>query len=332
MSASRVGGQRICCSCAPGSPPDGGSVELDLLELRDPRDRAHDLDPAAVHAALDAVELVERVVGVLLVPEASGDRIERHAERVSQAVGEEPPNVRTGLSPAGDAHERVVARRRAVVVQAEDGTAQMRVVRRRPAELVVGRRGRRPLRQVLHLTTAPEVADRDVQLAVGPEGKDAAVVVGACRLGGVALARRVRSSVVLEGAELQQVVVVDERGPDQLEAVDAVPAQRYPQQIGAVRPEHGGVRAHLLLGEEVPVGLSRGPARPEEVHASVGREVGVQCEPEQAPLRRGVDRKVDEDALDGSVHHPLDAAGGLLGDEEVVRDRERPWSWAGRGR
>src|SRR5215216_7631198 len=44
---------------------------LDRLELRDARRRPHDLHPAGVHAGLDAVDLAERVVAVLLLPQVA---------------------------------------------------------------------------------------------------------------------------------------------------------------------------------------------------------------------------------------------------------------------
>jgi hypothetical protein len=44
---------------------------LDLAVLGHATDRSGDLDPAAVHARLDAVQLIERVLAVLLLPEVS---------------------------------------------------------------------------------------------------------------------------------------------------------------------------------------------------------------------------------------------------------------------
>ena len=68
-------------------------VHLDRLELRDPVDRTHDLDPAAVHAGLNAVDLVEAVVSVLLFPERPGDGIEGHPEAVANPIREDLLNV-----------------------------------------------------------------------------------------------------------------------------------------------------------------------------------------------------------------------------------------------
>src|SRR5207249_4408862 len=49
--------------------------------------RAGDVFPAAVEARRDAVDLIVLVRSVLGVPQAAGDRIERQAEAVADAVG-----------------------------------------------------------------------------------------------------------------------------------------------------------------------------------------------------------------------------------------------------
>ena len=61
---------------------------LDQLELVDPRERPHNLDPTAVHPRQDQVQLGERVVAVLLQPQVAGPRVEVEAEAVAEAVGE----------------------------------------------------------------------------------------------------------------------------------------------------------------------------------------------------------------------------------------------------
>ena len=133
-------------------------VDLDRLELGDPCDGTHDLDPAAIHARLDAVQLIEAVVAVLLLPEGAGDGIKGHAEAVPDPIGEDFLNVRAYLPTNGGASgvEGVIRRGASVVVQPKDHTGQMRVVGLRPAELVIGVSRRRALGQVLRLP-APAV-------------------------------------------------------------------------------------------------------------------------------------------------------------------------------
>ena len=77
-----VGGHRDCWRLPPNI------VVSICFELVDPRERPHDLDPAAVHPRLDQVQLGERVVAVLLQPEVAGLRVEVEAEAVAEAVGE----------------------------------------------------------------------------------------------------------------------------------------------------------------------------------------------------------------------------------------------------
>ena len=72
--------------------------------------------------------------------------------------------------------ERVVVRRRAVIVEAQDDAREMLVIRSRATEFVVGRW---PFEVVLQPAAPADVADDDVQLAVRAEADDAAVVVAA---------------------------------------------------------------------------------------------------------------------------------------------------------
>src|SRR6266536_3378041 len=60
---------------------------LDQLELVDPREWPHHLDPAAVHPRLDQAQLGERVVAVLLQPGVAAHRIEVEAKAVAETVG-----------------------------------------------------------------------------------------------------------------------------------------------------------------------------------------------------------------------------------------------------
>jgi hypothetical protein len=77
--------------------PDERRGRLDHLELRHPADRPHHLDPPVVLPGRDAVDLVERVVAVLLIPEHAGLRIHGHPEAVADTVGEDLLDVRADL-------------------------------------------------------------------------------------------------------------------------------------------------------------------------------------------------------------------------------------------
>ena len=74
------------------------------------------------------------------IPELAGDGIEGHAEAVAEAVREDLLHVGADLAADRRAggEERVVGRRRAVVVEPQDDAGEMRVVGLRAAELVVG--------------------------------------------------------------------------------------------------------------------------------------------------------------------------------------------------
>ena len=116
---------------------------LDRLELADPGDRTDGLDPPRVEPGVDPLDFVEGVVAVDLNPQVLRERIEGHAEAVAEAVREHLAQVRGDFAPhpLGGPPERIVPRRRSVVVQPQHDAAQMRVVRGGAAELIV-RRGR----------------------------------------------------------------------------------------------------------------------------------------------------------------------------------------------
>src|SRR5262245_2251867 len=60
--------------------------DLDLLEIEEPMLWTHDLDPTAVHAGNDAIQLAERVIAVLCFPQRAAIRVERHAEGIAMSV------------------------------------------------------------------------------------------------------------------------------------------------------------------------------------------------------------------------------------------------------
>ena len=184
VPARFVGGHRSCCSCP------GGRRGLDRLELADPRDRTDGLNPPRVQSGVDPLDFVEGVVAVDLNPQVLRERIEGHAEAVAEAVGEHLAQVRGDFAahPLGGAPERIVPRRRSVVVQPQHDAASD--ARRRGPGRRTGRRRRgrgRPLREVLQPAAASDVAHDDIELVVGTEANHAAVVVAARVLRGVVL-------------------------------------------------------------------------------------------------------------------------------------------------
>ena len=144
---------------------------LDLPELRHPAQRSHHLHPSVVLTGRNPIDLVERVVAILLVPQEAGARIDGQPKAVADAVGEDLLNVRADLAPdaAAEVEERIVPRRRAIVVEAENDAAEVGVVGLRPAKLVIRNpRTERPVFEVLRLPASAVVADDDEQPGLVP--------------------------------------------------------------------------------------------------------------------------------------------------------------------
>ena len=292
VAARFVGGQRSCCSC-----PGGRVVSIDL-NSRDPRDRSDGLNPARVQSRVDALDLVEGVVAVDLDPQMPGEGVEGHAEAVADAVGEDLAEVRGRLRRA----TRSAARQNGLSRGVEPSSFRRSTTPVRcassgcgPAELVVVARRRGALGQVLQPAATALVADDDVQLAVGAEANDAAVVVAARILRRVALVRRLRRGVVLERAQRDQVAIEGERLAVPDESIDAIAEQRDLQDdIGVVAKKRTLV-TRLRAGPEDgpravrPCGRSnRGKQRAAAESAGAGRcrEVRVRMRsspPDRAP-------------------------------------------------
>src|SRR5262249_49374937 len=159
------------------------------------RDRSHDLDPASVHARLNPIDFVKRVIAILLIPKISTDRVECEPKRVTQSISEDLLDVCARLTAdrSASAEERIVRRRRAIMVYPLDDCGERMVVGVRPAELIIRLRGRWPLRQVLQLSPAAVIADHRVQFTVRSKSQNPCVVIAGGRLGGVPLIWRKRS-------------------------------------------------------------------------------------------------------------------------------------------
>ena len=253
-----------------------------------------DLDPPAVHPPLHPVQLAERVIPVLLEPEVPGCRVDGQAEAVPVAVGKNLLHISARFSAhlGSDLEERVVGGSGAVIFQPEDHPRQMGVVRFGAAELVVWAPvPERSQGEVLGLPSPADVADEYVELAILPEGDDAAVVV-AERPG---LVRRVGR---LEGSHLYQVVVEGQGRPVPHEPIHPVPEQRRVVEVAGI----GSGRA----------------LRPVQVHPGVCREGGMEGDPQEPPLRGEVHRQVQDRAVDGAVRDAYHSSGVLLQGQDVV--------------
>ncbi len=273
---------------------------LDLLELGDPRHRAGDLDPAAVRTWVDAVQLAERVVAVLLQPERARLRVDSHPEAVAVTVREDLLDVGADLA----AHRRAGGEER-VVRWGVPSSFSRRTT---------------PVRWALSGSGPPNWSSGTVgpgHVAVGPHGRFCSwprrptSPMKTYSLPSVPKASTPPSwlprsgwfGILLERPQLDQVAVEGERRPVPHVAVDAVAQQRR-------LAEHVGVRAGRAL-------------RPVQVDARVGREVRMQGDPEQPALRGGVDGEVEHGALHHAVDHPLHLAGVLLQHQHVVGADER---------
>ena len=173
----------------------------------------------------------------------------------------------------------------------------MRVVGCGSPEVVVRHRARQV---VLRPAAAAVVADDDVELPVGAERQDPAVVISPQhrqrRVGHVV-------AVVLERAQPDDVLVEDQDAAVPPETVHAVAKQR-------------DVREDVRVGAGCAFGVV-------QIHVRRAREARVQRDAQQAPFAVGVHGQVEHDACHEAVGHTLDLPGRLLGDEDVVGPDER---------
>src|SRR5262249_16117886 len=138
----------------------------DGFEFRDAADRSHHLDPAVVLTGRDAIDLVEGVVAVFLVPQISSAWIDRQAEGIANAIGIDFLNIRANFAAELSAkfEKGIGARCRTVVIETKDHAREMGIVRLRAAELVIGNaRAEWSVDQVLQLSTSAIIANYDEQ-------------------------------------------------------------------------------------------------------------------------------------------------------------------------
>ena len=258
-------------------------ADFNLLVLLDARHRAHDLHPSPIGSRFDSIDFVERAPTILGRPQVALLRVEGHAEAVADAIGKDALKVAAHLVSeraetvtvsvvflfvvdlvlavvtivpivsSAQLQERIVARRAAVVVEAEDHARQVRVIRRRPAKIIVRHRTRQI---VLREAAAAIVADDDVQLPIRAETEHAAVVIAPehrqRRVGHVV-------PIVLERAQADDVLVEGQRAAIPHETVHAIAEQRH-------------------LGGDVRVGAGRA-LRVVEIHVRRSREPGCRAMP-----------------------------------------------------
>ena len=223
------------------------------------------------------------------------------------SVREDLLDVRADLT--GDAcaggEERVIRRRGPVRIQPENDSGEVRVIRLRAAKLIVGlSRPERSVGQVLQLAAPADVADEDVELAIGSKCQHAAIMVpsagGWCRLRGK---RR------LERAQHDQIPIERQRRSIPVVPVNPVAKQR-------------------CLGEDVGVAAGRALG-PIEIDAGIAREIRVQGHTEQSALRAGVDGQIEHRGINRAIDDALHASGALLQHEQIVLADERHRGWLG---
>jgi hypothetical protein len=173
----------------------------------------------------------------------------------------------------------------------------------------------------LQLTAAADVAQDDVQLAVGAERDHAAVVVAGRRLGRVALARRQRSAVVLKRPQHGHVLVEHQRRAVPDEAIDAVAEQGNGQHVARIGAQVGSCR-RLHHVRHKRIGRRRGGAgRPEQIHERRRWKIRVQGDSQEAAFRGVVNGQVKRRALDRAADNVLHLARGLFQHEQLALGR-----------
>src|SRR6185369_5014100 len=192
-------------------------THLDRFEFIDAAHGTHRLNPTAIEPRRNAIDLVERVVAVLLSPQSAAERIEVHPEAVTNTVGEDFLDVRSSLAReiCRRTKERIVRRRRTIVVEPQYDSSQVCVIRLRTAELIV--RNRTATRQILQEPAPAVIADNDVNLAVGTNAQHTTVMIATRRL----------ARVLLQGSQLDKVSIEGERRTIPHVPVDAISKQRH---------------------------------------------------------------------------------------------------------
>jgi hypothetical protein len=127
----------------------------------------------------------------------------------------------------------------------------MRIIRLRAAKLVVwncrpGTGGNRTTGQILQLTASSHISDEDVELAVETERDHTPIVVAARWLRLITLARRLGRSIVLVGAQFDQVDVKRKRYAIPNKTIHAVAKQGHSKHVITIRAKFWSVSAFLL--------------------------------------------------------------------------------------
>ena len=297
-----VGGHRTCCN------PKNGGDRLDHLELGDPAHGPHHLHPPVVLSGGDAVDLVERVVAVLLVPQNAGARVDGQSEAVADAVGEDLLDVRADLATDAAAKWKNGLSRGVVPSSLRRRTTPVRwalsgsgppnwssgipgpngpssrfcVCPRRPLSpmmmnsLALSRLSSRTIAVVVVTSAASSLSSPRSSSAIAAiavvahlEPDDAAVVVAARAAG----RRRPETRAVESGS------------------ARTCSARPFQMKLSTRLPS-SGVRANIRRVDRSAGGIHRRALRPEQIDTGIAREARVKRNPEQAAFGRGVDGEI----------------------------------------
>src|SRR5207244_3973072 len=97
---------------------------FDYLEVCDPAERTRKLDPSAIHSGNDPIQLAVSIVRILRIPEIAAQGVERHAETIAVAIGEDLLNVGANLAShcGANGEERIVRGRGSILVHTQNDT------------------------------------------------------------------------------------------------------------------------------------------------------------------------------------------------------------------
>src|SRR5215207_2386374 len=131
--------------------------------------------------------------------------------------------------------------------------------------------------QILELTASSDIPDKDIEFAIRPEGEDTAIVIAARRLSLITLIGRLGRSIILEGAQFDQVEIKGKHVAVPNEAINAIAQQRHCQYITTIRAKLGCIFAFCLRGEEWIFSRWRGcDTAPVKIDKMTGCEIWVQ--------------------------------------------------------
>jgi hypothetical protein len=148
------------------------------------------------------------------------------------SVGEDLLNVLPNFSTHIRARtvEWVIRWRTSIGVKTQNDSRKMGIVWLGPTELIVrhgcsGASGNWSTGEILQLTAPAYISYKDIELAIFPKRKHTAIVIAARRLTFITLTWRHRASVILEGAEFDQITIEAESTSTPEETIHAIAKQ-----------------------------------------------------------------------------------------------------------